>query len=65
MAKARIEIQTVYEVEIPEGYYRVFRGAIKPGDKNLDVFEMFKGRTVWLDTPPTANTSMERRNTNV
>lgn len=35
------------EVEIPEGYYRAFRGVILPGDLFLNIIEVKKGIVSW------------------
>jgi hypothetical protein len=37
----------VVEVELPDGYYRVWDGALKPGDLYLSRLAALDGRTVW------------------
>ena len=39
---------TVVEVEIPQGYYRVFSGAVKPTDKFLNLQAIKEGQVIWL-----------------
>lgn len=39
----------IVDVDLPEGYRRVWRGAVKPGDLYLAVGEIREGRELWLD----------------
>jgi hypothetical protein len=38
-------------VDLPEGYYPVRRGALKPGDLHLDCVEFQAGQVVWKPAP--------------
>ena len=36
------------EIDLPEGFYRVFDGAVKPDDYFLDCVSARRGETIWL-----------------